>query len=294
VALFRPESNGQLPADRYRSAALVLELGWAIAAADGVVTDEETRRVGQLFQGLFFLDQAEVRRLKQLEQVFLRRHPSLEGLSKRLLAVLDLDQREKLGRFLAGVAAANGTINEPTLRALRCAYRTQGVDISTLDSLLQELRKQTPSKQTSPGEGLTEERQALREPAAPMNQELIHRIIAETQAVQEMIGQVMQEEEETEGANGGPDAETEPANSLPAKGRPAPGLPDRFQPLLEALLQQDQWSIADFENLVRSNNLLPNDARARINEWAEESLGDMLIEEGEPLRINRTLLQNQT
>jgi len=50
----------------------------------------------------------------------------------------------------------------------------------------------------------------------------------------------------------------------------------------------------DFKSLVRSKNLMPEDALARINEWAEESLGDMLIEEGEPLRINRNLLQSQT
>ena len=290
VALFRPESDGQLPADRYRSAALVLELGWAIAAADGVVTDEETRLVGEFFQELFFLDQAEARRLKQLEQVFLQRHPSLEGLSKRLLVVLDLEQREKLGRFLASVAAANGTINEPTLRALRRAYRTLEVDVSTLDGFLRELQKKTPSKESFPGE----DGQALRERDAPLNQESIRRIKADTEVVGEMLRQVLQEEEETEETARGPGAVTEPANTSPEKMPSAPGLPDRFQPLLEALLKQDQWSIADFEDLVRSMNLMPNDARDRINEWAMESRGYMLIEEGETLRINRDLLQSQT
>jgi uncharacterized tellurite resistance protein B-like protein len=276
VALFRPESDGPLPTDRYRSAALVLELGWAIAAADGVVTEEETRLVGQLFQGLFVLDEAEVRRLKQLERVFLQRYPSLEGLSRRLRAVLDLEQREKLGRYLAGVAAANGTINEPTLRALRCAYRALSVDSSTLDSFLRE------------------HRQAVGEPAAPLNQESIRQILADTEVVGNMLRQVMQEGDETEATGQDPDAVTEPAGMSPVQIRPAPGLPERFQPLLEALLQRPEWSTADFKSLVRRMHLMPEDAVTRINEWAEENLGDMLIEEGEPLRINRNLLQSQT
>ena len=52
------------------------------------------------------------------------RTPSLAGVGKRLKAALTVEQRELVGRFLVGIAAANGTIDRKEITALRA--RVQG------------------------------------------------------------------------------------------------------------------------------------------------------------------------
>ena len=290
VALFRPHGDEQLPGDqRYASAALIMELGIAVAAADGTVTDEETSRIGQFLEGQFVLDQGEVRRLKQLEQIYLISPPALSWVAKALRKSLPQDKRETLGRFLVGVAAANGDINELTMKALRSAYRAMGLEIADLGRLLAELRPSTPPAHCSVG-AADADKPAPADPTT-LNQDLIRQIMADTSAVAEILSQVMQEEE-TPYSEELTSVAVVPAEEL-TSGVQATfgGLPERFGPLLAELLLRDELPASEFESLVRAKGLMPADAVARINEWAEENLGDFLIEEGEPFVIQRKLIR---
>jgi hypothetical protein len=103
VALFRPDGESNSPSDqRYVSTALILELAMAVAAADGRISPEETSHITRFLEAQFHLDPAEVRRLDNLKQVFLRQLPSLSRIGKRLFVGLSLTERELLGRFLFG------------------------------------------------------------------------------------------------------------------------------------------------------------------------------------------------
>ena len=69
------------------------------------------------------------------------RPPSLSGLGKRLQSALTRDQREAVGRFLTGIAAANGIIDRKEVTALRSAYRALDIGVDQLNTLLEEFRR---------------------------------------------------------------------------------------------------------------------------------------------------------
>ncbi len=140
VSLFRANlEEGSTPAPRYLAASLVLELGFAVAAADGVITENESTGISRFLEGRFELDQAETERLKRLHNVFLARHPSLSGIGKRLMDKLATAERETVGRYLVGVAAADGTINAATMKSLRAGYRAIGLSTEHLEKVLETL-----------------------------------------------------------------------------------------------------------------------------------------------------------
>ncbi len=86
----------------------MLELGIYVAAADGTVEDVEVDQIARFLESQFLLDPPDARRLEALKRVFVARPPTLTGLGKRLQIILTKDQRESVGRFLTGIAAANG------------------------------------------------------------------------------------------------------------------------------------------------------------------------------------------
>ena len=141
VSLLRTEDKPSLPADsRYHGASLMLELGMYIAASDGQVDDEEVDQIARFLESQFRLDPPDARRLQALKSVFLRRPPSITGLGKRLQKVLNREQRESLGSFLTGIAAANGIIARSEITALRNAYRALDIDVEHLNRSLEEFR----------------------------------------------------------------------------------------------------------------------------------------------------------
>lgn len=297
VALLRPEDPPELPKDsRYAGASLMLELGMFVAAADGDIEDDEVDHIARFLESRFLLDPPDARRLEALKRVLTQRSPSLAGVARRLEAVLNADQREAVGRFLVGVAAANGSIDKKEITALRNAYKALGVDVDRLNGLLEEFRSTAaepvevlrPSGPPSPGEAIP----SRPEPhgGITLDEGLLRKILGETQAVARMLGEAMRE--------------TEPEASEPA-GRPAPpvpvadprfdGLDVRYHAALAEMVLRPSWTRADFETLVRRHSLMPSGTVDVANEWSQERHDDLIIEEqGEYLIVNQGLITEQT
>ena len=144
VALVRPEESPELPKDsRYAGASLMLELGMFVASADGTVGDDEVDHIAHFLASQFLLDPPDGRRLEALKRVLLGRVPSIAGIGRRLQSALGGQEREAVGRFLGGVAAANGTVDREEVAALRKAYKALGVDGDVLSRLLREFQAAT-------------------------------------------------------------------------------------------------------------------------------------------------------
>ena len=142
VSLLRSDEEPDLPPDsRYLAASLMLELGIYIAAADGSVDDAEVDLVARFLESQFLLAPPDARRLEALKRVFTARPPTLAGLGKRLHSALSREQRETVGQFLTGIAAANGIIDRKELRALRNVYRALDIGVDRLNGLLEEFRR---------------------------------------------------------------------------------------------------------------------------------------------------------
>jgi hypothetical protein len=240
-----------------------------------------------------------------------------------LQALLTVEQREQLATFLIGVAAANGTIDRAEIGLLKKAARALGLDAGGLDALIAELvwTSDEPVEVQRGGSSRAGEiipPRRTSEAAAPLqiqlNEELLRSIMLETQHVAQMLTAAMGEPDdsrESAPASAAPGIKTETAaTSKPSSEKPvtsesdpemqAPqvsydldGLDPRYHLLVAELLGSECWAASEFQAVVRRHGLFPAGAVDVVNEWAEEQLGDLLIEDGDSYLIRRELVKEQ-
>ena len=78
-------------------------------------------------------------------------------------------------------------------------------------------------------------------------------------------------------------------SSTPAPGG-LPGLDAVHSTLVRTLTRSSTWSRADFEREAGACGLLPDGALETVNEWAYDTYGEPLIEDGDPVTVNLDLL----
>jgi uncharacterized tellurite resistance protein B-like protein len=299
VALFRPEGSPGLPADsRYPGAALLLELGMFVAAADGSIGEDEVDQIARFLEAKFQLDPPDARRLEVLKRVFLKQAPSIGGIGKRLKAILSAEQLESAGEFLIGVAAAGGTIGKKEVTALRAAYRALEIDAGRLENLLAEYRrleKEPVEVQREAVSGDDGEALPRRPPAGTgprftlrLDAALVERLMQETRQVALLLDEAMPEdpsdpsaEESTpeEVPQAAPSSRSETVTATAGEAR-FEGLVSRYRAVLAALCTRRSWRRAEFETLVRDHALMPAGTLDVINEWSQDRFGELILEEG--------------
>jgi uncharacterized tellurite resistance protein B-like protein len=295
VALFRAEDKPGLPTDpSFTAASTMLQLGMFVAAADGTVHDDEVTHIARCLESRFLLNPADARRLEALQQVFLKKTPSISRLGKRLHDALSVQEREAIGEFLVSVASATGNIHPSEVAALRSAYKALGIEVARLTQLLDDYRRaskepvevQPGTRRASPGEAIPE---PFEEPSKPviLNEEILRRKFAETREVEGILAKAMSTPEVVI---------KEPSDRAARVSEPVAdprfnGLDVRYHTALSELIRRPAWSKDDFEELVRRHGLMPSGAFDAINEWALERLDDTILEEqGNDLFVQSTLI----
>jgi hypothetical protein len=293
VALLRSEDGAGLPTDsRYLGAALMLELGIYVAASDGIVEDVEVDQVARFLESQFLLAPPDARRLEALKHVFMARPPTLAGLGKRLQSTFSREQREAVGRFLTGIAAANGIIDRKELNALRSSYRALDIGVDQLNRLLEENRRasqepievETGDPSAERGEEIPA-RSSASSTGLVLNEEILKHLMAETEKVAAMLGEAMREENFSE--------ESQQPTISPVLDSRFAALDGRFHGILATLLTRQAWQKGEFESLARSCNLMPAGALDAVNAWAYDLFDDpIVIEQGDELGIQSHLVEN--
>jgi hypothetical protein len=77
-----------------------------------------------------------------------------------------------------------------------------------------------------------------------------------------------------------------PGNQLEA-------LEPRLANLLQTLLERESWPRADFERLARELSLIPGAALENLNSWGFDRYEDLLLEDGDPIVVNRDIVAGQ-
>ena len=116
---------------------------------------------------------------------------------------------------------------------------------------------------------------------AAVDEERLRQIRAETAYVNTLLANVFADEEEALPA----------PSSVDAGGQGAfPGLDAGHVKLAEAILASTTLARADFDRLAGACGLMPDGALETMNEWAYDSFGEPLIEDGEPMTVHSHLL----
>jgi uncharacterized tellurite resistance protein B-like protein len=129
----------------------------------------------------------------------------------------------------------------------------------------------------------------------------VYEITSETKEVVAILSVLMEDEPEKSIA---PSATiTLPAPEIPkisGDGKVAPqptrfnGLDAAFHPILERLLARDSWTKNDFKSLADEFHFMPSKIHDTLNEWADEVLGDFILDGEDPVIIHRELIAKET
>ncbi len=293
VALFKP--SGTWVGGAYLGAAALLKMTVSIAAADGEISENELEIARTLIEQDLSLSKEEQQRLRILEQL-LCRDPALASRSlARFAKRLPSDKRRVVGETLAHVAMASGRITTPEWRALRKAFAALGLPPSALDETFratgvefQEVRI-AQAQPPTPGERIPpipDEGEAPPPLAFKLDTTRIAQIVRETNEVISILAAVMSDELEDSAVPG------EVATADIPSGSPAwlDGLDPRYHQILKELLVRPIWKLDEFESLCARFNFMPLSVQDTLNEWADEHLGDFLLEGEDTITVRTNLV----
>jgi hypothetical protein len=126
-------------------------------------------------------------------------------------------------------------------------------------------------------------------------------ISAETHEVIGLLARAMAEDDGDQDQSPSPNVER-PTKPIIAKIVPPPtvgvippaklqSLDVKLHPIVQRLAARDTWTRSEFDTLVREHHLMPLSVFDGINEWADQELGDFLLEGEEPITVRRSLLE---
>ncbi|ADG66915.1 hypothetical protein Plim_1078 [Planctopirus limnophila DSM 3776] len=276
----------------YHAAAVVMELGVAIAAADGQIDPIELGRLGTHLETQFQLSAQDSLRLEYLRYLLTKYPPTEFSAARTLQKNLTVPQRKQVGEFLVGIAAADEVIDPAEVKALGKAYRALGLETSDLKQLLQSIS--IPAQAVASTAAQASETFQL-----DLNR--INAIMTETAKVTQFLRDALREDFEVDNADVElPTHSTESVSALIVPVATSQetladsrfeGLSSRLVPFARFLIAEEQWPLKSLETEARSRGLMLGAAIEQINEWAFDRLPDaLLIEDGEFIVVQRELL----
>jgi tellurite resistance protein len=278
----------------YRSALLTVALGVLVGKADGGVQQAERLSLEGMVAAAEGVTENERRRLRA-DLRWLELHPVALASLRRKLAAIPIAERSKIADLLVGVASAGGSHQPTEVAILERIYRQLNLDPERLYSGLHkattaELHDQPvrlpgdaqptgyaiPQAPSAPQVGSFNPR-VKAVPAAPKPVDRRAAIRAETEAAAAILADVFDVREPEEAASGNQVEVLEP----------------RLAKLLQALLERESWPRAEFERLARELSLIPGAALENLNSWAFERYDDLLVEDSDPIIVNRDIVAGQ-
>ena len=305
IAIFRPEGRPDVTSDKkYRAAVLMLEMGMAVAAADGTMELVEVDQIISFLKGQFLLVPNDTRRIDAYKEILIKQPPALSNLAKRLQSVLTADKLEVVCQFLVGIAEANGYLDKRERAILRRFYTALGLPISKLDDIIAKLFGPVPEAvEVQRGAAVPGEKIPVRpaQPVFALNAAALQTILQQTEQVAQMLGAALMASAEEDAeviVTEAQRARTEPDQTLPTEAakniglsQTYIGLDPRYHLVVTELLSREAWALEDFNALARKYNIMPAGMLDAINTWSNENHGDFLIEEGEHYTVKRALLE---
>lgn len=276
------------PSDRYGAAATLIQLGAAVASADGRVASAEQDFLEQRIVTALGLAQDERRRLRAHLMRTLAAPPAPAGLRKRA-SLLPESQRQSAGQLLVALAASDGDIAPPEMELLARLFDLLGLERADAYSQVHALADESLTRMRTagvPAAGYAIPQQP--QPAASrsrggivLNQELIRARLAETARAASYLAEIFTDDDT------GVFTAVPPADQVAvSENQQVTGLDAAHSVLLGRLATQPSWAREHFDQLARDLGLLPSGALEALNEAAFETVGEPVCEGSDPIDIN--------
>lgn len=282
VVLFKISDNApNSPSTEYSAATVVLHLASAVASADGSIDSTEERHLEEHVETWLHLSPDEKTRLRAHTQWLLSAFPGMNGVKKRI-EVLKQEQKESLGRFLVGVAQADGYIDPTEMKILTKIYEMLGLDTQSLYShahaaAVEPVTVQTadfvkpqgyaiPAPQPKPSDGVS------------LDMSAIEAKLAETVAVSAILSNIFTDDE--------PGA-TQPSVPVASESEaPIAGLDPEAFTFMQVLASKLVWAREELEKLAADHSLMLDGTLDSINDASYDHFGGPFFEGDDPIEIN--------
>ncbi|WP_281170537.1 TerB N-terminal domain-containing protein [Actinokineospora enzanensis] len=286
VVLFRRgREHVATPSPDYSLAQVAVNLGAAVAIADGTVTEPERQAIRDYAVTTLDLTEDELRRLDAHVALVLANPPTQAVLKRRLAAVPQPDRTAVAG-LLTDIAAADGDVSVHEVRTLERLYAFLGLDSADVYGRIHG-RATTRGDEPialrvagTPAQRVPIPAEAAR-PATSgvgLDLELLARKRAESQRVAEQLAQIFTDDE--------------PAPPPPVPAAQLAGLDAEHTEFLRRLVGRPQWARADLEDLATEVGLLLDGALDTVNEAAFDTVGDPVWEGTDPITINEDVAED--
>ena len=244
--------------------------------------------------------------MQVLEEILVQDVSLVGKVLARVAKSVAADKRLLIGQVLVRVASADGIITKGEFRALERVFKALEIPPKTLEDLILQIcpaTKEAKIKEANHAvnghEVIPCRDSSMQTTGVGLDMARVSAITNETKQVIELLSSVMdgeQEHDETAvvktAAENKPNGETRPAvlnrENLPA----FDGLDVAYHPILRQLLAKDAWSAAELGKIAAECQVMPLKIYDTINEWADEALGDLLLEGEDPILVRRELIRN--
>lgn len=282
VVLFKMSGNApNSPSTEYSAATVVLHLASAVANADGSVDASEERHLEEHLEAWLHLADDEKARLRAHTQWLISSFPGMNGVKKRI-ELLKQDQRESLGRFLVGVAQADGYIDPTEMKILTKIYDMLGLDTQSLYSHAHAAAVEPVTVQTA--DFVKPQGYAIPQPPPKPTEGIsldittIEAKLAETVAVSAILNNIFTEEE--------PTAPQAPVPEPTAATFSIAGLDAEASRFMQMLASKLIWAREELEKLAADHSLMLDGTLDSINDAAFDHFGGPFFEGDDPIEIN--------
>lgn len=291
VAIIRLPDTPTLPQDRkYELASIIVRLAMEVALADGALDPAERQVMVNFFENRLELSRNDCTRITALMDVLTHENASKKALKRSTLADFTPEQRESIGRFLADIATAVGGVSDAEQRALERHYKALGLDKKRVAALLVELGERSPASALA-GDEISIEAVSL-----DLNLDRVRALREESEhAAKILLDAISTEESPVE--KGTSDETVSPVATISTQTSNGvwAALRSDMHPFAFALVTQASWPRTELDALARQHGTSLAAAVELINAWADEHLGDFLIEDGESIiLVNMSLVNVRT
>lgn len=293
VVLFKdPTSSPPVRLTKYHAGRVLAQLSLAVGGIGGV-TEPQRRYILSHLPALAPVGPVLQRRLEAHLEWRLATGASLSGVKSRL-GILPPQDRPAVGKFLVGVAAADGTVSPDEITFLSKVYRLLELppgdvysDVHSASLAPAALAPVTvrPAKRARNGYTIPPEPPSER--TLTLDSAQVEAKLADSARASALLEAIFADDDVAPTQS----ADHQPADVAPAGASGIMGLDSAHSSLLRALSEQPVWSRAELLALAAEQGLLPDGAVDAINEAAIEALGEPLLEGDDPIEITTDLLK---
>jgi uncharacterized tellurite resistance protein B-like protein len=280
VVLFRQLPGcAESPSPVYSGAASLLTLAAAVAAADGVITDDEERMIAAQLAAIPSLDDGERARLAAHLDWLFAEPPPLRQIKARVSELRE-DERDAVLAFLLAIAGADGEISPSEVEVLRKIFVALGLDEGLLYRQLHALSTASTSGPVTVREARTGDPEYSlppepRQGAVTLNTEAIEAKLAESAKVSTLLAGIFVDDE--------PHAAAVKAT---ASARDLAGLDSAHSELLRRLGERPTWGAEEIRAICVDLGLVTDGALEVVNEAAFNVVGSPVWEGDDPLEVD--------